>query len=105
MGSKIQQVDKTTLQNLFSYHIKDNFNIDILVKSPGEQGCIFVKDGWYLYEVDDKCDVTYTGPFKEKAIIYAIAIKLNVSDSFKEYEFSGKDKQIYLHRHFHNIIF
>lgn len=83
--------------------IREDFTVGEFVRKPGMCGCVDIKGGWYLYSVDDHNDCIFTGPFNDKAIIYACAVKLHSGKLFQEYRFTNEEFSVYMSNHFYSI--
>lgn len=83
--------------------IGNNFVVGEFIRNPGMNGCVEIKGGWYIYSVDDHADYIFTGPFNDKAIVYACAVKMHSSKLFQEYRFSKEEFSVYMNNHFYSI--
>ena len=72
------------------------------VQKPNCQGCFPMGAAWYIYRIDEKNTPQITGPFSQKGIIYACALMLNQAAGVEEYRFSGEERSIYIHNHYHS---
>ena len=82
-----QELDSKELQQLY---------IDELVREPGAKGCISVNGNWFIYGgQDERGNISFTGPFNDKAIIYAIAVTFSKSSLFQKYKFTEKELNIF----------
>ena len=79
--------------------IPESFVIGNIVRRPDNCGCVAIKGGWYIYTVDARGGCIFTGPFNDKAIIFACAIKLHAAKLFEEYKFNEEEKRVYMHTH------
>ena len=59
-----------------------------IIRRPNNLGCVEIKGGWYVYRVDARGGCIFTGPFGDKAIIFACAKEMRVAKLFDEYRFS-----------------
>lgn len=83
-----------------------DFHPGYRVNTPNQMGFYFETStlypyGWYFYEVDNNGGCTLCGPFDDRAIVYACALKLHCSSALPQWRFSEKDKETYLYRHIH----
>ena len=70
--------------------------IDELVREPGAKGCIKINDVWFLYgDQDERGNISFTGPFNDKAIVYAIAVTFSKSSLFQKYKFTEQEMDIF----------
>jgi hypothetical protein len=70
--------------------------IDELVRQPGAKGCIKLNNNWFLYgKQDERGHISFTGPFNDKAIVYAIAVTFSKSSLFQKYKFTPKEMDIF----------
>ncbi|QFJ53724.1 hypothetical protein [Pseudobutyrivibrio xylanivorans] len=83
--------------------IGSDFIVGEFVRKPGMSGCMEIKGSWYLYSVDDHADCIFTGPFNDKAIVYACAVKMHSSKLFQEYRFSKEEFSVYMNNHFYSL--
>lgn len=81
----------------------NEFNFGIFIEKPNQSGCFKRKSKWFTYVTDEKNFCTFTGPFGDEAIIYAIAKLLKKTKLFKEYKFSHSDLKIYINNNFHTF--
>ena len=79
------------------------FHIGEFVEQPNQSGCFKRESKWYTYEIDEKNDCTFCGPFSQKGVIYACTMLLPVSMKMREYRFTEEEFDIYLHNHFHSF--
>ena len=79
--------------------IPDYFVIGKISSRPNDLGCVEINNAWYVYRVDDRGGCSFTGPFNDKAIIYACALRLHVAEQFAEYEFSDEEADIFMDTH------
>ena len=83
--------------------IPENFIIGEVVANPGMNGCVEVNGSWYIYSFDDHADAVFTGPFNDKAIVYACAVRLRCSKLFQEYRFTNEEFSVYMSNHFYSL--
>ena len=56
---------------------------------PDIHGCFQIKNMWFYYDgQDERGNIDFIGPFNDKAIVYAIAVKLYKTSLFSDYKFS-----------------
>lgn len=79
--------------------IPEDFIIGEIYRKPNVRGCTMINGAWYIYRVDDRGGCRFTGPFSDRAIIFACAIKLHAAKSFEDYKFSEEEKAIFIHTH------
>lgn len=91
---------KEDLDQLFKNFNLKEFYLGELIKKPDVEGCVLMNNVWYLYSTDNLANITYTGPFRNDSIVYACALRLNLSKHFKKYKFSKDDRHIYMHNHY-----
>ncbi len=91
---------KEELINILETGLEPNeiqeLNIDELVREPGAKGCIKINDVWFLYrDQDERGNISFTGPFNDKAIVYAIAVTFSKSSLFQKYKFTEQEMDIF----------
>ena len=91
---------KEELENILETGLEPNeiqyLNIDELVRKPGAKGCIKINEKQFLYgKQDERGNISFPGPFNDKAIIYAIAVTFSKSSLFQKYKFTGKEMDIF----------
>ena len=79
--------------------IPETFVIGNISRRPDSAGCTVIKGGWYIYTVDARGGCIFTGPFGDKAIIFACAKEMRVAKLFDEYRFSEDERYMYMHVH------
>lgn len=81
-----------------------DLNIGKLVKLPGATGCIKLNNEWFVYgSQDERGNIDFIGPFNDKAIVYAIAVKFYKTSLFSDYKFSEAEMDIFCDNHFSSI--
>ena len=79
--------------------IPETFVIGSIIRRPENAGCISIKGGWYIYTVDDRGGCIFTGPYSDKAIIFACAKEIHAAKLFNDYKFSEEERYMYRHVH------
>lgn len=75
-----------------------------VIRRPGIQGCFQLGKKWFLYDGQDELgNIDFIGPFNDKAIVYAIAIKFYKTSNFKKYEFLEEEMDVFCDNHFSSI--
>ena len=94
-------INKDEIQRIISslVEIPEDFIIGEIYRKPNVRGCTIINGAWYIYRVDDWGGCRFTGPFSDRAIIFACAIKLHAAKSFEDYKFSEEEKAIFIHTH------
>lgn len=68
---------------------------------PDIHGCFQIKNMWFYYDgQDERGNIDFIGPFNDKAIVYAIAVKLYKTSLFSDYKFSEAEMDIFCDNHF-----
>lgn len=104
MEEEIERV-KTVVYSALQEENGDISSIHIgeFIDVPNQLGCFIRKGKWYMYETDEKSICTFNGPFNEKGIVYACAIRLNMSKKLMEYKFTEEEFDIYLYNNFYSF--
>ena len=59
-----------------------------IIIGPDIHGCFQIKNKWFYYDgQDERGNIDFIGPFNDKAIVYAIAVKLYNTSLFSDYKF------------------
>lgn len=75
-----------------------------IIIGPDIHGCFQIKNMWFYYDgQDERGNIDFIGPFNDKAIIYAIAVKLYKTSLFSDYKFSEAEMDIFCDNHFSSI--
>ena len=67
-------------------------------------GIFKLKDKWFTYTADERHNKWFGGPYTDRGVIYAFAMKAGISDWFEDYKFSSKEKEIFINNHFNSLI-
>lgn len=79
--------------------IPETFVIGSIIRKPDNAGCVVIKGGWYTYTVDARGGCIFSGPYGDKAIIFACAKEMHAAKLFDDYKFSEEERKIYRHVH------
>lgn len=102
-NKEIEYIEETFSKYLDSVEKLKDFNIGEFLESTNQRGCFLRNGNWFIYEIDERNYVTFCGPFSLKGVIYACAMKLHCSENMREFRFSDREFDIYLHNHFHTF--
>ena len=67
-------------------------------------GIFKLKDKWFIYTADERQNEWFGGPYTDRGVIYAFAMKAGISDWFEDYKFNTKEKEIFINNHFNSLI-
>lgn len=80
-----------------------NFHVGELVEKPNQCGFFMKNSAWYIYRIDEKNLCTITGPFNEKAVVFACAKLLHAEKQFEVYRFTEEERDIYIEKNYHSV--
>lgn len=80
-----------------------NFHVGEFIETPNQFGCFKKNTSWFSYSINERNFATITGPFNEKAVVYACAKMLNVTNKFGDFAFTDKERDIYIENNYHSI--
>lgn len=67
-------------------------------------GIFKLKDKWFTYTADERQNEWFNGPYTDRGVIYAFALKEGILDWFEDYKFNANEKDIFINNHFNSLI-
>ena len=95
-------VEKIVRDRLKQYNesVPEDFGFKEVDRHNMKYGVFPLKNSWFLYETTTKNLQFFRGPFTDKEIIYACALKLGKHKYFTDYMFSDEAEEKYLYHEF-----